>query len=246
MDNLTTLANRYGSDKGTAAGREPHRYSLLYDLLFYPLRDADISVAEIGLAIGGPEGCGPVERQVSSPSVAMWLSYFSRARIFGFDISDFSHIRDDRFSFIRGDSGSARDLQRFAHAAGGFDIVIDDGSHASFHQQLALRELMPHLRPGGLYVIEDLHWQSPFYESRLPIVPRTSDFLRNLFLHDIYIENSLFTRSDAELLRSGTESFAVFPDFSERRGGLKLAVLRATGSASSLRPLAAATLASGN
>lgn len=231
MRNITSLANRYGSDKGTESGSEPHRYGFLYDLLFYPIRDAEINIAEIGLAIGGPEGGGPVERHVDSPSVAIWLSYFSQARVYGFDISDFSHIDDPRFSFVRGDAGSAADLRRFACAANGFDIVIDDGSHASFHQQLTLRELFPYLRSGGLYIIEDLHWQSPLYESRLPSVPRTSDFLRSFFMHDIYIENRLFTRLDMQFLRSRTESFAIFPDFSERRAGLKLAVLRMTGGA---------------
>lgn len=229
MDNLTTLANRFGSDKGTGVGRPPHRYTFLYDLLFHELRDRPIALAEIGLAIGGPELGGPVDRQVASPSAAMWLAYFPQAQVFGFDISDFAHLEGPRFTFIRGDSGVEADLRRLAEAAAGFDMIIDDGSHASYHQQLALRTLFPRLRPGGLYIIEDLHWQSPQYEAALPQVPRTADFLHHFLVNDIYIENRLFSRADVTHLRNRLDSFALFPDFSgvPGRGGIKLAALRA-------------------
>ncbi len=106
--NLTALANNYKSDKGTKYGTPPHAYSILYDLLLSPMRQADIDFLEIGLAVGGPEIGGPVDRRVHSPSISMWLEYFDKARIYGFDISDFSHIKADRFQFVRGDAGSAR------------------------------------------------------------------------------------------------------------------------------------------
>jgi hypothetical protein len=40
-------------------------------------------------------------------------------------------------------------------------VIIDDGSHASFDQQLTLREFFPLLADGGWYFIEDLDWQPP-------------------------------------------------------------------------------------
>jgi len=59
-----------------------------------------------------------------------------------------------------------------------FDIIIEDASHASHHQQIALGVLFPHLRSGGLYIIEDLHWQDPGLEK--PNVPKTNDLLKKL------------------------------------------------------------------
>ena len=38
-------------------------------------------------------------------------------------------------------------------------MIIDDGSHASFDQQLTFREFFPLLADGGLYFIEDLDWR---------------------------------------------------------------------------------------
>ena len=49
--NLTDLADRYGSDKGTIK----HRYTELYHMLFNPFRHRKINFLEMGLLIGGPE-----------------------------------------------------------------------------------------------------------------------------------------------------------------------------------------------
>jgi hypothetical protein len=101
MRNLNELALRFGSDKADSG----HAYTYLYDLIFHEFRDLPINFLEIGLAVGGPELGGPADRHVASPSVQMWLDYFSRAHIFGFDISDFSHHEHPRFTFVRGDCG---------------------------------------------------------------------------------------------------------------------------------------------
>jgi hypothetical protein len=44
---------------------------------------------------------------------------------------------------------------------GSLDVIIDDGSHASYDEQLTLREFWPLLAEGGWYFIEDLDWQPP-------------------------------------------------------------------------------------
>ena len=51
ISNLTDLADRYGSDKGS----KKHRYTELYHMLFSPFKDQDINFLEMGLLIGGPE-----------------------------------------------------------------------------------------------------------------------------------------------------------------------------------------------
>jgi len=46
---------------------------------------------------------------------------------------------------------------------GPFDIVIDDGSHVNEHQILTFEYLFPKLKPGGVYIVEDIHtsyWES--------------------------------------------------------------------------------------
>jgi SAM-dependent methyltransferase len=226
---LTRLADKYGTDKGTVHFFR-HRYTLLYDLLFAPLRQSEITFVEIGLALGGPETAeGRVERRVDPPSIRMWLEYFSRATIVGYDITDFSHFEHPRFRFVRGDLGNEADYERLRAAASSFDIIVDDASHASPHQQLAFRNLFGHLAPGGIYVIEDLHWQSPVYEDQQRKVPKTAEFFITYFERGLYIENEILTREFMASIEDQVEVFSYFSDFGGASPDTKLAVLRKRG-----------------
>lgn len=174
--NLTDLANRLGTDKGSLVGNS-HCYTATYQPLFGDQPDRPLRILEIGLSIGGPEtGADPARTVISVPSVELWLEYFPNATVTGLDISDCSAFVRPRFDFIQADCGDAQALQRVARDRQ-FDVIIDDGSHASFHQQLTLRELLPALAPGGLYIIEDLDWQPAEYERNLPPVPKTAELL---------------------------------------------------------------------
>ena len=41
---------------------------------------------------------------------------------------------------------------------------IDDGSHQLSHQQAAVQQLWPLLRPGGVFVVEDIQSELDAYE----------------------------------------------------------------------------------
>lgn len=212
---LNKLANHHGSDKGSTVA-DRHRYAQLYDVLFHNERGSACKVVELGLARGGPEAPigGAVERHCGSPSVAMWIEYFPKAAIYGFDITDFAHLEKhfERFRFLRGNCGNPVDLARLAALTGNdVDIIIDDASHASFHQQLALRELFGCLKSGGLYVIEDLHWQPPHIESRLPPTPKTMDWLA-AFREGTGLLSSVWTKEAIHALFGTVASAVVLTD----------------------------------
>jgi hypothetical protein len=126
------------TDKGTA-----HSYIDVYEELFAPYRDRDVTVAEIGVAYGG--------------SLLLWNEYFASARIIGIDKS-MAHVlpavRESRR--IRLVEGDVMDGDVMRRAVAGADIVIDDGSHEFEEQMAAFRALAPRLKPGGLYIIEDI------------------------------------------------------------------------------------------
>ncbi len=185
---LNELANNFGSDKGSLHG-DRHRYAQLYDLLLHNERQTTRKLVELGLAQGVHDPAahhgqsGPRAPGSGSPSLAMWLEYFPHAEITGFDIADFADLQQlsPRFKFVRGDMGNPDDLAHLAATIGtDVDLIIDDASHASYHQQLALRTLLPCVRSGGLYIIEDLHCQPPFFEQNLPAVQRTAEWLEAL------------------------------------------------------------------
>jgi hypothetical protein len=172
-DALTILANRYGSDKGDRAhGR--HCYAEIYDSLFCSKRLEPIAFLEIGL-LHPFDTDGPATR---APSLQMWREYFPRARLFGFDINDFSMVALPNCTIFRGDMGSREDLRRMARlVATPFDIIVEDGSHASHHQQIVLATLFPFVAAGGLYMIEDLHWQPAAIEKIA--IPKTRSLCRH-------------------------------------------------------------------
>ena len=161
-ENLTDLADRYGSDKGSAK----HRYTELYHMLFHPYRGRKINFLEMGLLIGGPEHGIDKDRKTDDlPSIRMWLEYFPKAHIHGLDVSDFSWFEHERFTFHRCDMDDRAEITRaIEKVSPAPTIVVDDASHASHHQQNAFLEIFPRLESGGLYVIEDLRWQPKTYE----------------------------------------------------------------------------------
>ncbi|GIJ60384.1 class I SAM-dependent methyltransferase [Virgisporangium aurantiacum] len=142
---LAGLAVRFGSDKWGGHWYTPH-----YERHFAPLRDHRVRLLELG--IGGyhlPDQGGA--------SLHMWQHYFPRGLVHGLDIYDKSRLPvGPRVRTVRGDQGDAAFLDTLGHRIGPLDIVIDDGSHLSRDVIVSFRALFPHLRDGGLYVIEDL------------------------------------------------------------------------------------------
>lgn len=187
-ETLTDIADRHGSDKGSTK----HRYTELYHLLFQPLRDRPLRLLEMGLQIGGPEHGKPAGRQTTDlPSVRMWLEYFPRAEIIGLDVSDFGWFHDPRFRFIRCDMEERPAIAAAAASVGELDIVIDDASHASHHQQAGFLEFWPRLRRGGIYIIEDLAWQPEAYERE--------GFTKTAALWQSYLADRAFSHSEPAL-----------------------------------------------
>ena len=136
---MTQLAG-YKTDKG----EHYHGFTEIYDRILAPLRDEQIRILEIGIAEGG--------------SLELWEDYFPKAEIFGIDILDRSALQRDRVKTFVADQADREQLGNFiAQHGGDFDVIIDDGGHAMDQQQISLGFLFQYLKPGGFYVLEDVH-----------------------------------------------------------------------------------------
>ena len=138
------------SAAATATDKGPggHNYTELYERLFFPWKDEPIKIFEIGVASGG--------------SLKMWQAYFPQARIFAVDILPKSEFDNERTKTLIADQANRDQLQAAIDAAGGdIHILIDDGGHSMEQQQVSLGFLFRHVRPGGYYVIEDVHTSLP-------------------------------------------------------------------------------------
>lgn len=154
---LTELANYYNSDKGNIHGC-CHNYTLKYeeiidDILNFKLNKKDFSIfdlLEIGL------NCQNTD---SIPSLMIWNDYFNKnINIIGFDInSNFLKFKNENIDIKIGDQSNETELLQLKNKK--YDIIIDDGYHASKHQQISFKTLWSNIKQGGYYIIEDLHYQ---------------------------------------------------------------------------------------
>lgn len=115
-----------------------------YERHFSRFVGREVNVLEIGVYSGG--------------SLAMWRDYFGPGlRLYGVDIQPSCRAyADDRTQIFIGDQGDRSFWQRVRAEAPPFDIVIDDGGHMPEQQIVTLEELLPHVRPGGVYWCEDI------------------------------------------------------------------------------------------
>jgi 8-demethyl-8-alpha-L-rhamnosyltetracenomycin-C 2'-O-methyltransferase len=135
MDELTALAERYGTDKWGW-----HRYTPVYDELLAPLRPHALRVLELGVYQGA--------------SLQMWRDYFPQARVVGIDVDPPDVSLGERIEVLRGDLGNFRDYLPLVDQE--YDLVVDDASHAPEQQMLSLSLLWPRVKRGGFYCIEDV------------------------------------------------------------------------------------------
>lgn len=147
---MHTLADAAGYDTDKLAHAS---YLAAYERHFAPLRERPIRLLEIGVKAGG--------------SLRLWCDYFPLATVVGLDVAPVA-VDDDtgRIRVFQGMQQDAALLDRIARetAPEGFDIVIDDGAHVGALAEASFDALFDrHLRPGGLYVIED--WGTGYWPS---------------------------------------------------------------------------------
>ena len=163
----------------------------------------------MGRLIGGPEQGVDKERKTEDlPSITRWLEYFSKANIHGLDVSDFSWFEHERFKFFRCDMDRRENIAQAASPMPSMDIIIDDASHASHHQQNAFLELFPRLKSGGLYVVEDLRWQPRMMEKSG--ITKTADLFQGYQVDGVFSHNDPDVQEQFNALRKDISGCFVF------------------------------------
>ena len=136
---LTSLGIEYDTDKATK-----HGFTHIYERMFGVKRFEPVRLLEIGIKTGA--------------SLRMWEAYFPRGTVFGMDLNPKQEKDSDRIHTFVGNQEKRADLQACIEWIGEpLDIIIDDGGHTMLQQQVTLATLFPSLKPGGIYVVEDLH-----------------------------------------------------------------------------------------
>ena len=137
---------RYDTDKVA------NRYLDRYDPVFAPLVNEKIKLLEVGVFKGG--------------SLALWHDYFPQATIVGIDRElPPGPLPSERVSTFEGSQADPQFLSEVARktAPEGYDVIIDDASHIGQLTRVTFWHLFDHhLKPGGLYVVED--WGTGYWD----------------------------------------------------------------------------------
>ena len=100
-------------------------------------------VMEIGVYSGG--------------SLEMWRDYFgSDCTVYGVDLQQACKAYENAHTKIFIGDQADRDFWRSLDLPA-LDVLIDDGGHRPEQQIATLEEMLPRLRPGGVYLCEDIH-----------------------------------------------------------------------------------------
>jgi len=122
-------------------------YLEIYWHLFEPICKKESDILEIGVQNGG--------------SLEIWGKLFSNAKkIIGIDnnlkCSDL-RFEDPRIKVFVEDASDPKAAKLVRETTSNLGVVIDDGSHVSSDIIRSFLMFFPELKPGGIYLVEDLH-----------------------------------------------------------------------------------------
>jgi hypothetical protein len=119
-----------------------HGYHRFYPWFLAHFQNKDINLLEIG-----------IDR---TESLKLWKGYFGKLNLHGLDIDE-KKFQDEEVTLHRVDQSNDVELSLFVKNIGiTFDIILDDGSHVPNHQMLTINKLWDLVKPGGIYIIEDI------------------------------------------------------------------------------------------
>jgi len=189
---LLDISEFYHTDKESS-----HKYiSNYYEDLFNPIKDNVKRFCEIG---------------TDGESLKMWRDFFNNAEIIGCDINPIK-INEKRISFFQMDQSKQEDLEKFALTQEDFDIILDDASHKMHDQQITFAKLFRKLKPGGLFIIENLQTSHEVKMSGKQIFnwgdpnkTTTLEMLQDLILSNNNIKSDYISDSDKEYLKNNID-----------------------------------------
>jgi SAM-dependent methyltransferase len=146
---LCNLGAQHGTDKSPYnTGWYRHPYTAVYDFLFAPYRYSNINFGEIGI-----EG---------NASMRCWRTYFPNANLYGYDFMPHKlneaiaqNLENIQYHFM--DCRNQQSINDgLSKCVDKFDILIDDASHRPEDQFPVIKAAINHLKPGGIFIIEDI------------------------------------------------------------------------------------------
>ena len=122
-----------------------NHYFPVYERLLSKYRGTAVTLVEVGVGEGG--------------SLEGWRGFLGpSARIIGIDCDPAAQrLEADGFEIILGDQSRQEFWADLGRRTGPIDVLIDDGGHSSVEQIVTVGCGLPHVRDGGVIIVEDTH-----------------------------------------------------------------------------------------
>ena len=145
----------FGKPEKADRATSQHNYHKAYATLFHDKREEINNVLEVGIWAGLGLLC--------------WTHYFPNATVEGIDwkfkwerkIKRLGYDSNrDRIHLNWCDTSCAEEVQEHfdrSRYSNYFDVIFDDGNHFGSVQKATLINLWPMLKPGGIYIVEDIN-----------------------------------------------------------------------------------------
>ena len=133
--------SKYSSDKTGY-----HTYDLIYSAL-YKDRNSLTNILEMGIHMGA--------------SLRAWRDLFPHANIIGLENNPERFFSEEKITSMYVDQSLQHTFDSFLSVMRGteFDFIIDDGSHYLKETKTTFSNLLPVLKAGGWFVIEDISYK---------------------------------------------------------------------------------------
>jgi Methyltransferase domain len=157
IERLRRTANsleRYFDEHATGPGIwKLQHYFEIYERHLGKFVGREVHAMEIGVYSGG--------------SLQMWREYFGAdSVVYGTDIEPACRAYEsENVRIFIGDQADSGFWDRVMQEIPALDVVIDDGGHLPEQQAVTLEALLPIMRPGGVYICEDVHGPSNAFHS---------------------------------------------------------------------------------
>jgi hypothetical protein len=165
---LQQLFNLYGSDKSNL-----HNYHWLYGAILKDPQKVQ-AILEIGLGTNNEDvACNMGKGGRPGASVRAFRDFCDNATLYGADIDQSILFHEERISTFVVDQTKPQSIEALLqNLPAQFDLIIDDGLHATYANVLTLGYFLPLLKSGGWVVIEDvLEMAEPVWQTVAALLP---------------------------------------------------------------------------
>lgn len=146
---LHEISNTHKTDKNF----EHDFYRRVYDNELIGIKESATKVCEIGV-----RGLWADVGWTNGNSLRVWRDYFTNAEILGLDIdtSGFDSL-GERITVDFIDQSNKEQVVEYSTRLVDYDLIIDDGSHRMYDQQITFAYFFKSLKSKGIFILEDLH-----------------------------------------------------------------------------------------